>query len=112
MRIILIAATVLFAVPVFAQTNRFEPGNPWYFEFERDCRQDDPDNPMHPECQKGVIGAWQESSGSPNVRCDFGAFWAVSDELKRAMGDTFEVLPWQYGVESVLQEGVVCWVAP
>lgn len=109
-KILVTAAAVLLVSPVAAQTGRFEPGNPWYRDFERVCRQDDPGDPMKAECHGGVEGAWREFSGSPGVACDYGAFWLVSDEMKRLAPNVFEVQPWQYGVEAVLREGGVCRV--
>jgi len=108
-KILVTAAAVLLVSPVAAQTDRFEPGNPWYQDFERDCRQDDPGDPMDDNCEKGVEQAWRNFSGSENVKCDYGAFWLVSDD-KKQHDQYFAVLPWQYGVEAVVGEGGVCRV--
>jgi hypothetical protein len=109
-KIVATALAVLIAQPAAAQSDRFAPGNPWYGQFEEVCRQDDPGDPMDAECQKGVEAAWRDISKSPNVDCDYGAFWLVSDEMKRLAPQTFPVLPWQTGVEHVLREGGVCRV--
>jgi hypothetical protein len=112
MRYILITAIAALSCPAaLAQDGgRFEPGNPFYADFERDCRQDDPGNPMDPDCMGGVEEAWRNFSGSKNVDCDYGAFWVVSDDMKLRNGKYFEVMPWQYGVEAVVGEGGVCRV--
>jgi hypothetical protein len=103
-----IAALTCSAVSA-EDTGRFAPGVPWYQDFERDCRQDDPGDPMDDNCEKGVEQAWRNFSGSENVKCDYGAFWLVSDD-KKQHDQYFAVLPWQYGVEYILQEGGVCRV--
>lgn len=111
MRFILMTAfaALTCSATVAEDTGRFAPGNPWFQDFERDCRQDDPGDPMHDDCEKGVEEAWRNFSKSANVDCDYGAFWAVADD--KTMNDpNFRVLPWQYGVEYILAEGGVCRV--
>lgn len=101
----IILAAVMLALPVSAeaQTGRFEEGNPWYEGFAATCRDG---SDMAPECQQGVLQAYQFVSGSQEVTCNFAKFWEVSDRLMDS--ETFPVLPWQYGVEAVIAEPGVC----
>jgi hypothetical protein len=110
MRILLATALAVITCSTGVAQDRFAPGNPYYADFERDCRRDDPGNPMAEECQGGVEDAWRNFSGSKNVDCDYGAYWLVSDDMKLRNDKYFDVLPWQYGVEAVVGEGGVCRV--
>lgn len=98
-----IAAAVLSLVTPASSEDRFGPDNPWFNQFEDTCREG---MKMHPDCQTGVLGAYAEYAGTDNVSCDFSAFWRVRDE--RYNTKVFDVLPWQYGVEAIVQTDGVC----
>lgn len=103
MRTILLLIFASLSLPALAQTGRFEPGNPWFDEFVATCRDGDT---MIDECQLGVLKAFRAASGREDVSCDWHAFWAVVDARKDSK--VLFVLPWQYGVESVIAEPGVC----
>lgn len=105
MRTLIVALTIVAAAsPALAQTGRFAPDNPWFQHFEETCRDG---YLMHEECQGGVLGAFAEYAGTENIRCDFELFWRVKDTKS---SDYFNTLPWQYGVEFIIQETGVCEV--
>lgn len=102
MRFALFAVLAMTALPATAE-DRFAPDNPWFRDFEGACRVESGD--MTEECQAGVLGAYADFSGSTDISCDFAEFWRVRDELKSVL---FDVLPWQYGVEAIVQTEGVC----
>lgn len=105
MRLVLIAAlAAVVAQPVTAQTDRFAPDNPWFRDFEAACRVDDENPPMREECQQGVLMGLAEYRGYSNGGCDWYWFWEVADSMN-AMTETFSVLPWQYAVEEIFENG-------
>lgn len=101
------ALLVLFLVSPVAAEDRFAPDNPWFRDFEATCRSG---ADMLPDCEGSVLGAYAEYAGTtPDaVKCDFRAFWRVRDETFGSKADTISVLPWQYGVEAIVQTDGVC----
>lgn len=102
MRFALFAVLAMTALPATAE-DRFAPDNPWFREFEATCRVQH--EQMDEGCQAGVLGAYADFSGSTDITCNFAEFWRVRDELK---SDIFDALPWQYGVEAIVQTEGVC----
>jgi hypothetical protein len=102
MRFALFAVLAMTALPATAE-DRFAADNPWFRDFEAACRVDTGD--MTEDCQAGVLGAYADFAETTDITCDFAKFWRVRDELK---SDLFDVLPWQYGVEAIVQTEGVC----
>lgn len=102
-KLLVVAFAALLAQPAFALTDRFAPDNPWYEQFAADCRDG---HGMRADCQEGIIAAYQVKHDVQEVTCDFQKFWAISDEKMK--DKYFPVLPWQYGVEYILEEPGVC----
>src|SRR5687768_9130633 len=100
--------TLLFLLPGAATaSNRFAPDNPWFQDFEAACRVNDT---MAGECMGSVVGAFAAYAGADpdDVTCDFEAFWRTKDDSKDSR--MFDVLPWQYGVEFIVEAEGVCHV--
>ena len=106
MRSLLLGLMAFVAAPAFAE-ERFAPDNPWFQDFEAACRDG---SDMNEECQAGVLGAYAEFAGTEAIACDFRAFWEARDSM--ADSKTLPVLPWQYGVEFIVQKDGVCTVNP
>lgn len=102
-----VIALCLLAAPALG-SDRFAPDNPWFRDFEATCRVG---NSLHEECAGGVLGAYAEFKNTTpdSVTCDYEAFWRVRDESMD--GKMFSVLPWQYGVEFIVQTEGVCSLA-
>ena len=97
---------LVLASPVAAE-DRFAPDNPWFSDFEQTCRSE---ADMVPECEGSVLGAYAEYAGTTpdKVTCDFQQFWRVRDTKFDTKADMIAVLPWQYGVEAIVQTDGVC----
>lgn len=103
MRLMMWVGMALLSAPALGQ-ERFAPDNPWFRDFEANCRVDDETPPMREECQQGVLMGLAEYKGYTNGVCDWFWFWEAADSLKNN-NETFAVLPWQYGVEAIIDSG-------
>lgn len=103
MRLMVLGAVALLAAPASGQ-DRFGADNPWFGDFEAACRADAETPPMREECQQGVLMGLAEYRGYTNGHCDWFWFWEAADSLSEG-NETFDVLPWQYGVEAIIDSG-------
>lgn len=105
MRLFLVTALAAILVqPALGQSDRFSPENGWWTDFEAACRLEGQEPPIDPGCANGVLEGWAAMTGYTNGACDWDWFWAVADTMKRQT-ETFEVLPWQYAVETIFEHG-------
>jgi hypothetical protein len=95
--------------PATAQ-DRFEPDNPWFRDFETACRIA---GGVADECKGSILGAFADFAkvAQESVSCDFREFWHVRGT--NFAFDEFAVLPWQNGVEAIVQtpggsDGPIC----
>lgn len=99
-----LAATLFLATSAlaFGQSNLVETGIPSFKSFTDACRDGDT---MRPECEAVPMGAYAERTGLNTVTCNWATFWKIADEFD---SDAFRSLPWQYGIEFILDEPGVC----
>jgi hypothetical protein len=95
---------LLLVSPAAAQ-DRFAPDNPWFRDFETSCRGA---GGVVEECEGSILGAFADFAkvAQESVSCDFREFWHVRDT--NFDFDEFAVLPWQNGVEAIVQTPGVC----
>lgn len=106
MRVLTLAVGLIAAGPALAGTGWFAEGNPWFRDYEKACRVD---NTVAEKCRGSILGAVQEKAKGAKVTCDWRAFWRVKDAMQDSK--ILPVLPWQYGVLLVLDQGGVCTVS-
>lgn len=102
------AVAALFLVPPAIGQDDFVP--PDFNAMERDCRQDDPGNPMHPICHVLVYEQWRlfTNHNAERSHCDFGAFWLVADEV---LTPELRAGPFTEAIDRIIiKEGGVCRV--
>lgn len=103
----LIAATVLGVLWTSnaIADDRFGADNPPFLTFETTCRIG---LAIKAECKGSVIGAYaaRTKTAIKDDACDFKVFWDTKDN--KYNDRTFDVLPWQYGVEALVDEPGVC----
>lgn len=112
-KVLFILVAVVLAAGIVQQVSRgsFDTAAlgdpaPWYYKFERDCRQDGGLG-MADGCLAGVEQVFQELRHN-NVRpsCDLAQFWKVSDE--KASNPGFLDLDWRAAVKEILADPTVC----
>lgn len=74
-----------------------------FSQWEEQCRVGRSD--MTAECQAAVLTGYSTLIGSPQVTCDFSAFWKFTDRERAKIADQ----QWSLAVIFVSMQRDVCW---